>query len=254
MRVMVKPDPGMVLVEADQSQAEARVVAYAGHIKFMMDVFAHDPSTPEGDIHRHTAALIYEKLVAEIDKKSDERYSAKRIVHACDYDMHANTFAKRYNKDAADQGKSLISIQEAARLLNLYHLKVPELRNNYHALIKQLLETTKTLTNPFDRRIIFHDRVGQDLFRQGYAWYAQSTVGDITNIILEAIYKYIDVLLQVHDSVLWQCRHDEVKDTIKLIKSANPTFSVGGVTLQIPIEYKVSDVSWYDMQDYKEAA
>ena len=105
MRVMVVPDPRKVFVEGDLSQAEARVVAWAGHITYMMEVFKRDPKTPEGDIHRHMAALIYEKLVEEIAKGSLERYSAKRIVHACDYDMHSETFSKRYNKDAAEAGR-----------------------------------------------------------------------------------------------------------------------------------------------------
>jgi hypothetical protein len=36
------------------------------------------------------------------------------------------------------------------------------------------------------------------------------------------------------------------------MKSFNPTFQVGGADLLILMEFKVSDVSWYDLADYKE--
>jgi uracil-DNA glycosylase family 4 len=252
MRVMVVPDPGKVLVECDLSQAEARVVAYAGHIKYMLDVFVHDPNTIEGDIHRHTASIIFEMALDTITKESDERYAAKRIVHASDYGMHANTFSKRFNKDAADSGHRLISITEAAGYLGKYHEKVPELRSGYHRWIQDQVRATKLLFNPYGRRMKFHDRIGEDLYRAGYAWYAQSTVTDIINTILKVIAKTYDVWLQVHDSILACCWPHEIPSLIALIKASNPVIIVGGMSLQIPIGIKVSTISWLNMEDYKE--
>ena len=215
----------------------------------MIEIF-----TQGRDIHSEMASLIFKKSLSEITKKSVERYAAKRIVHASDYDMHANTFAKRYNKDAADAGYPLISVAQAQAFLNAFHEAVPELRSGYHAHIQELVSKTKILTNPFGRRMIFHDRIGQDLFRQAYAWYAQSTVADITNTILEAIWKSLDVLLQVHDSILIQCKPDEINDIVKFMKSANPTVEVGGTPLRIPMEFKTSEVSWFDLKELEAVA
>jgi len=247
MRIMVRPPEGHVFLEGDLSQAEARVVAYAGHIEYMIKTFE------EGrDIHSATAALIFNRAVETITKESPERYSAKRIVHACDYDMHANTFAKRYNEDAAKSGMPLISVEQASILLDTYHQAVPELRNGYHKWIREQVETTKLLTNPFGRRIVLHDRIGPELFRESYAWYAQSTVADVTNIILDAIIDFFDVMLQVHDSILIQCTKTDVPNIVKQMRLANPWFEVGGKLIQIPMEFKVSDSSWYEMKAYKE--
>jgi DNA polymerase-1 len=247
MRVMIIPDPGYVFVEGDLSQAEARVVAWAGHIPYMIETFRSGR-----DIHSQTASLIFKRPAAEFTKKSVERYSAKRIVHASNYDMHAPTFAKRYNEDAVRSNMPFIDIKYAQELLTLYHQAVPELRQNYHKDLQHLVETTKTVTNPFGRRMIFHDRVGPDLFRAAYAWYAQSTVADITNVILAAIAKEFDILLQVHDSILVQCRKGEEETVISAMHSANPTIIVGGEPLKIPLEFKAGSVSWYDMEEYKE--
>jgi uracil-DNA glycosylase family 4 len=252
MRVMLVPDPGFVFVEGDLSQAEARIVAFAGHIKYMMDIFAKDPSTPAGDIHRHMAARIFNMLVENIGKKSPERYAAKRIVHASDYDMGPQTFVKRYNKDAAANNMALIVLKDAIQYLAATHSAIPELRGVYHAKIQECLKRNKTLVNPFGRRIVFHDRLGAELYRAGYAWVPQSTVADITNTILLAIARHLDILLQVHDSIMVQCRHDEVKDVIKEMRAANPTIIVGGMPLKIPMDFKTSDVSWMDVKDYKE--
>ena len=252
MRVLVVPDPGMVFVEGDLSQAEARVVAAAGRIHYMLEVFKHDQRTPEGDIHRHMAALVFEKPLEEITKKGPERYAAKRIVHASNYDMKALTFSKRYNKDAADNNMPLISVEQAGAYLSALHTKMPELKQNYHAWIEEQLNSTKTLVNPFGRKAMFHDRLGPDLYRSGYAWYPQSTVADITNtILMECCDAGLDLLLQVHDSVLVQCRHSEVDDVIRFMRSVNPIVNVRGIPVSIPMEFKISDVSWGHLQDYE---
>jgi DNA polymerase-1 len=174
------------------------------------------------------------------------------ITGNCDYAVMGPTFTKSYNKDAAGMGYPLIDVKTGTSMLARYNAKVPELKQNYHAWIEEQLKTTKILHNPFGRRMVFHDRVGQDLFRAGYAWYAQSAVGDVANIILAEVAKSLDVLLQVHDSILIQCKEDEIKDIMKLMKSINPVFTVGGMDLQIPMEFKWSAVSWYDMVDIKE--
>jgi uracil-DNA glycosylase family 4 len=172
------------------------------------------------------------------------------ITGNSNYGMSPPTFAKRYNKDAADNNMPLISIQESAKFLASFHESVPELRAGYHAGIETQLKMDKTLWNPFGRRMVFHDRIGPDLFRAGYAWYAQSTVADVTNIILDSICEELDVLLQVHDSVLVQCAPNEVNQVIKIMKLANPTFTVGGEPLKIPMEFKQSSISWGDLKDY----
>lgn len=247
MRVMVVPDPGYVFLEPDFSQAEARVVAYEGHIQYMIDVFKAG-----GDIHATNAAMIYDKLLSEITKKSVERYAAKQLLHAADYDIHGPTFAKTYNKKSVVAGYPLISIAEATSLLNKYHEKVPELRNNYHKNIREQVEKTKILWNPFGRRMKFHERVGNELYRQAYNWFAQSTVADAINVILKVISAYYTLLLQVHDSILIQCKPNQIKDAITIMNEANPEFIVGGMPLRIPLEFKISETSWYDMSEYTE--
>jgi uracil-DNA glycosylase family 4 len=247
MKVMFVPDPGKVLLEGDLSQAEARVVAWAGHIPYMIDAFTNNK-----DIHSETAVVVLGFEREKVTKKSPERFAAKTVVHSADYDVHGPTFAKSYNKKAAEMGYALISSKIATELLARYHANVPELKGNYHKWIEDQLKTTKTLYNPFGRRMVFHDRIGGDLFRAGYAWYAQSTVADVTNIILASICEEFDVLLQVHDSILLQCLPEEVPYVINKMKLANPTFTVGGMDLRIPMEVKTSSISWYDLKDYEE--
>jgi DNA polymerase-1 len=174
------------------------------------------------------------------------------VTGNCNYKVMGPTFTKSYNKDAADMGYPLIDIKTGSAMLATYMARVPELSQNYHAWIEEQLKATKILYNPFGRRMVFHDRIGQDLFRAGYAWYAQSAVADVTNMILACAAKVFDVLLQVHDSVLLQCKASEVKEVIEFMRASNPTFIVGGEKLTIPMEFKVSDVSWYDLTDYKE--
>lgn len=246
MRVMLVPDsPDLCFVEGDLSQADARVVFWRARDENMIEAFLSGE-----DIHVRNACLIFDLSKDKVTKEI--RYTAKRIVHACNYDMQAPRFAQVYNKDAAEQGFPLINIATAGAFIGKYHEAVPSLRSVYHKEIQELLSTTKILTNPFGRRIIFHDRIGHDLFKQGYAWYAQSTVADLINIIYERVARLnLHVKLQIHDALLIQCKPEERNDVARILKEVSQIpILIEGRELIIPMEIKAGDpgVSWKDLK------
>lgn len=76
LRILFLADEGKTLINADLSQAEARVVAHLAGETRLIEIFDRG-----GDIHRKNAANIFNKLESEVT--SEERQLAKRVVHAC---------------------------------------------------------------------------------------------------------------------------------------------------------------------------
>ena len=109
------------------------------------------------------------------------------------------------------------------------------------------------LTNPFGRRRVFFDRMGEDLFREAYAFVPQSTlVDDVNKGLIELFYKGepgLEILTQTHDSVLIQVKLEDVSWAIKLMKDClEQPFLCGGELLTVPVEIKVGE-NWGEMKN-----
>jgi DNA polymerase-1 len=80
--------PGQVILSADYSQIELRVLAHLAHDPELIDAFASG-----ADVHARTAALMFEK--AQADVTPDERRAAKTINFGVIYGMGDSALAKQ---------------------------------------------------------------------------------------------------------------------------------------------------------------
>ena len=122
-RRMFIADKGKVFIEADLSQAEARVVAYLSEEDRLIDLF--DKGV---DIHKHVASWIFNKPVEQVttgDKES-EREIAKHLIHASNYGIGPRTFSK----------VASISESQSKLLLQKYFDTFPKIKA-WHIQIQQ---------------------------------------------------------------------------------------------------------------------
>ena len=199
-------DKDTVIFNIDLSQAENRVVAYIAPEPAMQSAFERGI-----DMHRQTAGLIFGKPSEEVSDepgstsigggKYSERFFGKKSNHSLNYDLGYKSFAFILEIPESD----------AKFIVDRFHLAYPGIRA-YHAWVRDKLSKGRTLENPYGRKRLFLDRWGNELFKEAYAWIPQSTVGDKLNIdgILYAYYNQsifapIDLLNQVHDSMVFQC-------------------------------------------------
>ena len=252
-QLFVADDEDHVILEADASQAEARVVHYAAGNQRMIEAFSEGK-----DIHRMTASDIFDKPIDQIPMKdktatgiATERFTGKRTNHAGNYGMKSYKFAMVYNKDAAENSASLISVRDADIFMKRFHAANPEIEQVYQAAIIRSLKKEKIMWNPHGRRMVFHDRLGPDLYRQGFAWFPQSTIGDLVNIVFERVYEKIRVINQGHDSLICHVRKSFVAEAVKIIVEASqiPIHLVGGILI-VPWEFKVGP-NWMALEDYE---
>ncbi len=227
---------GKLIMKADLSQAEARVVAWLAPIQSLVKKLL-DPSF---DIHRWNASIVFSKKEEDITK--EERNLSKPIVHGTNYMMRHITAAKEAGVTPA----------EAKRAMNAYYSALPELRL-WHERTKRDIYTKKKLVTPFGRIRIFFGRLNEETIRSGVAFIPQSTVGDIINKSLFLIEERFPgkLICQVHDEVVLEIQEDEVEKAAKVVRECCELpikFPKVEEPLVIPVEIKVGK-NWYDVKE-----
>lgn len=264
-------DPGYILWEVDKRQAEWVVVAYLTGDANMLSV------VEEGrDTHVHTASLMFnaEAEVIELEAKlignlTDPERIAE--IRAADeflkrYAQFPRTMSARQCGKKSNHGLNYaegfrkfalineIEEAEARRIVETYHQIYPGIRLWYE-VIKRQLQQTRTLTNCFGRKIRFMDAWGEDLWKAAYSALPQSSVVDCLNTGMVAVYAdeglcgasglNIDVLAQVHDSILLQIpeavvRSGQFAKARDLVYDyVSPDLSYNGRTFKIATDSKM---------------
>lgn len=186
IRSMFIPDKGTVILSADSSQAEARVVAILSEDYDLLEAF------DKVDIHRRTAGLIFgytHKLILTteslpvvdiMEKDGPERFCGKKTRHAGNYNMGKNRFMVEFNTDAQKFDINMsISEWRAGQMLDLFHAASPRIRGKFHKDIQECLQSTRTITDPFGGVRIFNGRMDDELYKEGYANIPQRTVAHV---------------------------------------------------------------------------
>lgn len=220
-RRLLIPAPGLTFVQADLSQAEARVVAYLAEDERLIELFNRAPDPVSGkrfDVHRENAAFLFHGGDAT-QVTDSERECAKRLVHAANYGIGPVKFQEVLREAGVE-----VSRAEAERLLNLYHARFPLIRR-WHARTEEELRRSRVLSTPVGRKRTFFGRWSDELLREAYAYVPQSTVADVLNrglVDLRRLLVSVDsqarLVLTVHDSVVVECRPSHVRPVARAIR------------------------------------
>jgi DNA polymerase I len=225
-----------VLIKADLAQAEHRVLVWKARIRRFIDRWLEDPSW---SFHRWNASTnIWKK---PIDQLTDEEYSkAKNGTYGGNYGIGYLKVARMYDME----------YPEARLILERYHSATPEVKEVYQKELREELQKTRTLRNPFGRERIFFGRMDEALYRSAYSHYCQSTVADlILRAIIDLDKLGAELLLQVHDEVVLQCPEEELGGWCDRVREAlSRPISFPGVPepLVIPTEIKVGR-NWHEV-------
>jgi len=202
-------DEGYAGYNIDLGQAENRIVAYVGPVPEMIEAFESGK-----DVHSLTASGLSGLPPDEIRRQDKEgikcptigggtktwRYWGKKANHGLNYDEGPNTFA-----DTND-----IPLKDAKAIIEAYHMMYPGVRQGFHTTVRNMLAKNRTVVNLLGRRRLFLDRWGDQLFKDAYAHIPQSTVADVIDerglafIYKDPILRPVELLLQVHDSIVFQ--------------------------------------------------
>jgi DNA polymerase len=213
IKSMFIKDDGMVILAADASQCQARIVAVLSEDWELLEAF------DKVDIHRRTAGLIFgytsklelsadfkHPIVDNLAKDGPERYTGKTTRHAGNFDMKKHTFMINFNTNAQKYEIPMdISEWRAGAMLELFHSASPKLSSIFWRDIKDAIDSTRVLIDPFGGVRIFNGRMDDHLYGEAYANIPQRTEAHLVQKAALAI----DEELKGDKGFLWsQEKHD----------------------------------------------
>ncbi|MBO6939371.1 MAG: DNA polymerase I [Deltaproteobacteria bacterium] len=222
------PREGWVMVSADWSQIELRLVAHVTGDERLAESFRLGE-----DVHRRTAAGIYD--IAPEDVDATQRNVGKTV-----------NFATIYGQGATALGQSLdISRKEAKALIDRYFEVYSGVRTWLDETVAQAHEDGFVETMLGRRRYIpelssnnFTDRAYGERIATNTP--IQGSAADLCKLAMLAIATDIEgmeaeMLLQIHDELIFECPPAEVEALTELVKRHMETV----VELDVPL---VADV------------
>jgi DNA polymerase-1 len=229
-RTFVAGDPGKVLLAADYSQIELRVLAHVSGDAALRDAFAR-----RADIHRETAALVLHKEPADVTP--DERSMAKMVNFGIAYGMSDFGLSSRAN----------IPRQEAQEFINRYFATYSGI--SYYMLhIKDQARTQGYVTTLLGRRRWIPElqqrnpnlRAAGE--RMAINMPIQGTAADIMKIAMIRVDERLAregsparVLLQVHDELVLEVPREAVTSLAPLLRETMET----AMPLDVPLDVDV---------------
>lgn len=196
VRKFFLPDPGHILFDVDLAGADAQIVAWDANDEPLKQAFRDHAAGRGPKVHCVNAKAIFGSRAGP-DGKNEPYYSrAKAGVHATNYGAKARTLAAALR----------CSIPEAEHFQRSWFEAHPAIAERQRE-IEHSLRHTRSVRNAFGFVRTYFDRL-DNLLPQALAWIPQSTVAIIIdtayNTITETIPE-IEILLQVHDSLVGQC-------------------------------------------------
>ena len=226
------PDPDHYICDCDLAQADAQVVAWEADDEELKAIFRD----PTADLHDENAKAIFGTL----NKRN--RQLAKRGVHLTNYGGKPRTCAAALG----------ITIHEAERFQNAWFAAHPGIKN-WHSRVEISLAETRSVRNRFGNYRYYFDRV-DTLLPEALAWIPQSTVALVIERGLvnldERLTPEVEVLMQVHDSVVFQVHRSNFHRILPAIKENLEIVVPYDDPLIIPVGLDASKESWGDVVPY----
>lgn len=230
--------PGYVLVDADYSQIELRVLAHFSHDAGMVDAFRLGQ-----DIHTRTAAEVYGVAMQEVTPEM--RSSAKAVNFGLVYGISDFGLARNIG----------ISRKEAADFIARYFTSYPGIKQFMDNAVRTGYDEGYTKTMMGRRRYLpelkernvntrnFGERVAMNTPVQG-------TAADIIKLAmvrvhddLKALQLRARLILQVHDELIIEAPEEDTETVMHLLKHSMEHV----ISLSVPLVAEVkSGKSWYD--------
>ncbi|MBA3641198.1 MAG: DNA polymerase I [Acidobacteria bacterium] len=224
-------EPGHVLISADYSQIELRVLAHLSDEQTLLDAFSRNE-----DIHDRTAAKVFGSVSGL--SAHELRRRAKIINYALLYGKQAFTLAK-------DIG---VSRQEAQDFIDAYFAGFPSVRG----FIDQLLVTardTGVVKTMFGRRRLVPELTSRNGQIRGAAERVavnlpiQGTAADILKKAMIDVHAALPqvaggrarMILTVHDELLFEAPREAADETAALVRE----HMEGAVALKVPLTVDV---------------
>ena len=223
-------EPGHVLISADYSQVELRLLAHLAGIESLQQAF-HDGL----DIHAMTASEMFDTPIEGMDPMIRRR--AKAINFGIIYGISGWGLARQLS----------IPRDEASNYIKSYFAKFPGIKA-YMDETKKAAKAAGYVTTAFGRKLHLKDINSKNQAARGFAERQainapiQGSAADIIKRAMIAMPGALEkaglkarMLLQVHDELIFEAPEDEAEATLELVRETMMTAPFPMLDLSVPL-------------------
>ena len=223
---------GSVIVSADYSQVELRIMAHISGDENLLRAFAAGE-----DVHRATAAEVFGRSIAEVT--SEERRYAKAINFGLMYGMSAFGLAQQLGLERAT----------AQAYISSYFVRYPGVKR-YMDEVRAQAKDKGYVETIFGRRLWLPEIRSSNAARRGNAERSainapmQGTAADLIKLAMIAVQGWLDreqlsskLIMQVHDELVLEVRQAEMDS----VRRELPVLMCGVTSLRAPLVVDVGE-------------
>lgn len=237
-KVFVSNNSECIILSADYSQIELRVLAHIAADENLIDAFKH-----HSDIHTKTASEVFKVPIEEVTPLM--RSNAKAVNFGIVYGIGPFSLAEDIK----------VSRKEAKEYIEAYFDRYPKVKEYIGNIIKDAQKDGYVSTIMNRRRFIpeiqsknkivkaFGERLAMNTPIQGSA-------ADIIKLSMVKVYKELKnrklkstLILQVHDELIFNVYNDEIEDIKSIVKEKMEEV----LKLSVPLEVDINTgITWYE--------
>jgi DNA polymerase I len=235
LRYLFVPAPGHVLIKADYSQAQLRILAHLSGDEGLIRVFSEG-----GDVHGETARLL-----------GIDRDLAKQVNFGICFGISAPRLAARMNsqivkKNRGQQPQPLIDERKAQEYIDQFHDRYPGVREFFDrewGKLKGLPQKVRVVRSPLGRIRRFDTYPSKALERSFKVTWPQQIEADLIKtamLSLDRIFRKRNmearIVMMIHDALWVEAPHEESEQVRHLERKMMTTAEKLRVPLEVDIK------------------
>ena len=237
-KAFIPSDDEHLLLSADYSQVELRLMAHLSGDESLIAAFEHGE-----DVHAATAARLFGKEVAEVD--SDERRKAKTANFGIIYGISAFGLSQRLD----------IPRKEAKEIIEGYFASYPKVKEYMDRVVEEA-KRDGYVSTIFGRRRYLNDISSHNAVARGLAERnavnapIQGSAADIMKIAMINVHRRFaaegirsKVILQVHDELVVDMLRSEQERVAAIVTECME--SAAALKVRLVVDYGVGD-NWLE--------
>lgn len=242
-KALVPENTDFLILAADYSQIELRLLAAISKDRELIEAFAQDR-----DIHAITAAKVFN--VSESEVTDDMRSKAKMVNYGIAYGISPFGLAKNLK----------ITMSEAREIIDQYFQKFPDINSYVKETIEFVRENNYSVTLTGRRRYVENINSRNGTERRAAERIAinapiQGLAADLIKLSMIRIDEALKagnmktrMIIQVHDELVFEVYKPEIKEVAKLVKEKMED----AITLPVPIKANLKlGENWLETEEYK---
>ena len=237
-KAFIPDKPGNIILSADYSQIELRIMAHLSGDENMIKAFEK-----KHDIHSETAAKVFKVKLDKVDPNM--RRKAKEVNFGLIYGIQAYGLAQRLNIDQREARDIIQSYFSNFPTINAWLEKTREFARK-KGYTETLAGRRRYLPNINNKNSVVRQRDERVAINMP----VQGTAADMIKIAMINIYEEFrkkklksKMILQVHDELVFDCENSELETVKKIVQNKMKN----AIKLDVPIEVEMGEgINWYE--------